>query len=88
MSVHPAKRQRLLSHPKVARPAVVASDLVKVVSKPTFKGGVTEVQGEIKSEHPLAGVFAQWLGDANPTKRKAAAFLAQYPQLRRGAVAA
>lgn len=34
------------------------------------------------STHPLNAAFVAWLGDKQPTKRKAAEFLVAYPQYR------
>jgi len=47
----------------------------------------------LKDDHPLNGAFLAWLiakdnPKATPTKRQAAAYLAEYPQLRGAAKAA
>ena len=36
----------------------------------------------LKSDHPAHGHFVKWCGDNPPTKRKARAFLKEFPKYR------
>jgi hypothetical protein len=73
MSVSP-RYYRKDHSPKVAPPAVVATDLLKK--------GHTPTSGEVNPSHPLAGAFTAYLGEKTPTRRQAANFLQKYPDLR------